>query len=42
MAKHKRKIEAALAARQAAAPSERGFHLPGSRNRKKGYKRSPK
>lgn len=42
MGKHQRKVEAALAARQASAPGTSGFHKPGSRNRKKGYQKSPK
>jgi hypothetical protein len=42
MAKHQRKIEAALAARQANAPTGPGFKKPGSRNRKKGYRSAPK
>lgn len=42
MAKHKRKVEAALAARQAAAPTGPGYHKPGSRNKRKGWKSAPK
>lgn len=43
MAKFKRKIDAALAARQAAwSPGQPGYHKPGSRNRKKGYRKAPK
>lgn len=43
MGKHQRKIEAALAARQAATPKLPGYHVPGSRNKRKtGYGRSSK
>jgi hypothetical protein len=42
MAKHKRKIDAALEARQNAAPTGPGYTKPGSRNRKKGWGSAPK
>lgn len=42
MAKHQRKVQAALAARQAAAQTGPGFHKPGSLNKRKGYAKAPK
>jgi hypothetical protein len=42
MAKHQRKVQAALEARQASAPVGPGFTKPGSLNRKKGYSKAPK
>jgi hypothetical protein len=41
MAKHHDKVKARLEQRQATTPNLRGFHKPGSMNKKKtGYRRS--